>query len=148
VATALLLAAVFKQRPECEIGILEPLTPFFLEPIVKGWCTNPLWTVTWIIALIGIAIHSTRVKANTDNLAECAWQHITCDENHHSRDLPPVGKWEELAGKLRNDEASCKRYRWVIESLSPWLFLVLLGPLALFFIYYILSGLGRWLFGG
>lgn len=116
-----LLAAT---NQDCAIGLLTQLTPSFAHQFIHGWCANPQWVLLLGSILIGTTLYSLKVKANTDQNAEFAWQHLR--PGNREKPGPEPSPFEWISGRLRNNATAVKFYRFLTASVTPYLALVAL----------------------
>lgn len=106
----------------CATGILTQLTPSFTHHFLHGWCSNPQWVLILGSLLIGTALWSIKVKTNTDQNAEFAWQHLR--PGNRDKPGPEPSAFEWLSGRLRNNPSAVKLYRVTTAWITPYLALV------------------------
>lgn len=137
-------------NPDCTSGLLTQFTPEFTHHFVQGWCANPQWVLILGSLLLGATLYSLKVKANTDQNAEFAWQHLR--PGNRDKPGPELSVFEWLSGRLRKQPMAIKLYRFLTNWVSPYLALVaLLYCLAKWgapAIWGILQGLIQWVGNG
>lgn len=108
----------------CASGLLTQLTPNFTHHFVQGWCANPQWVLILGSILVATALYSLKVKANTDQNAEFAWQHLRPANRGKPGPEPSLFEW--ISGRLRNNPLAVKVYRFTTAWIAPYLALVAL----------------------